>query len=109
VEYGPFPTGRAQLERRVVHRAWADPDYRAWLLADPRAALEKELGFPLPEGFELTVVEERPDHLCLVLPVDMSAFDAEAVWTMTGVQPTTPVARDGDDVRRAAPPPAAPA
>jgi hypothetical protein len=59
----------------------------------------------LPDGFELTVVEERPDHRCFVLPVDTSAFDAEAVWTMTGVRPPTEAAREGEDVWRASPPP----
>jgi hypothetical protein len=87
VELGPFPTGRAELEARLVRRASADPTFKAELLTQPRAALERELGFPLPERFEIVVVEERPDRLCLVLPVDLSGLGGDAVWAMTGERP----------------------
>jgi hypothetical protein len=42
-------SGRAQMERRLVERSLQDEDFRRRLLADPKAALEEELGTPLPE------------------------------------------------------------
>ena len=50
---------------RVVARAWADPEYKARLLAEPEAALA-ELGYTLPETTpKLAVVEntETAHHL----------------------------------------------
>ena len=41
---------------RVVARAWADPDYKRRLLADPEAAL-LELGYPLVGSAKLAVLE----------------------------------------------------
>ena len=50
---------------RVVARAWVDPEFKARLLADPRAALS-EMGFQLPDTTpQLAVVEntETMHHL----------------------------------------------
>ena len=49
---------------RVVARAWADPDYKRRLLADPEAAL-LELGYPLVGSAKLAVLEntEAVHHL----------------------------------------------
>ena len=49
---------------RVVARAWADPDYKRRLLADPEAAL-LELGYPLVGSAKLAVLEnsESVHHL----------------------------------------------
>jgi nitrile hydratase len=43
---------------RVVARAWADPEFKARLLADPEAAL-MELGYTLPETTPKLVVVEN--------------------------------------------------
>ena len=48
--------------------AWADPDLKKRLLADPAAVL-KERGMAPPEGVEVKVVAETEKSLCLVLPV----------------------------------------
>ncbi|MDQ1256680.1 MAG: hypothetical protein QG656_1279 [Candidatus Hydrogenedentes bacterium] len=52
---------------RIVAKAWADEDYKARLLADPAAVLAEE-GVAIPEGVALTVVENTPTHMHLVLP-----------------------------------------
>jgi hypothetical protein len=83
--YADFPTRREEIERRVVRRAWADPAYRDWLRDDPRAALEDELGISLPSRLHVTLVEERSDHLCIVLPVDLSAISERDSQAMTGL------------------------
>jgi hypothetical protein len=85
--YGNVPTGRQQLEARIVRRAWSDPAFRELLLSDPRAAVSDELGAEVPEGLRIEVVEERSDLLCIVLPVDLSEMGMDAVWAMTGLRP----------------------
>jgi hypothetical protein len=83
----PVPTGRAEIERRIVDRAQSDPDFRMRLLDDPRAALGELLGVALPERIEVQVVQERPDMMCVVLPVDLSGMGYDAVWAMQGKRP----------------------
>jgi hypothetical protein len=85
--YGSVPTQRHAIEGRVVRRAWADPEYRRRLLEDPKAALAEVLGTSLPERLEVVVVEERPDRLCIVLPVDLSAIPRPAARIMVGEPP----------------------
>jgi hypothetical protein len=80
-------TGRADLEQRLVWRATADPAFRERLLADPRAAIEEELGIDLPASMQIDVIEEGPHRLCLTLPMDLSGIGRNAVWAMTGRRP----------------------
>jgi hypothetical protein len=60
--------GRAEMERRLVERSLADDAFRQRLLADPKAAVEEELGTSLPEEVRVTAVEESADTIYLVLP-----------------------------------------
>ena len=78
---------RAELQRRIVDRAQADPAFRTRLLETPREALAEELGVELPSGLEVVVVEERSDRIAIVLPVDLSGLGPDAVWAMTGRPP----------------------
>lgn len=70
-----------------MRRAWADEAFRARLLEDPKAALEEELGVALPERLQVQVVEERPDMLCIVVPVDLSGIPAVTANVMMGRRP----------------------
>ncbi|MTD13983.1 NHLP leader peptide family natural product precursor [Nakamurella sp. YIM 132087] len=58
----------------VRARAAFDPEFRAALLADPRAVLA-EAGVVVPETISITVAESTDDNLVLALPpvVDESA------------------------------------
>jgi len=87
VPYADFPTRRDAIERRIVRRAWADPAYLGRLREDPRAALEEELGVSLPSRLQVTLVEERPDHMCLVIPVDLSPISERDSRAMAGLGP----------------------
>jgi hypothetical protein len=78
---------RAELQRRIVDRALADPAFRARLLETPREAVAEELGVELPRELEVVVVEERPDRVAIVMPVDLSGLGPDAVWAMTGRPP----------------------
>jgi hypothetical protein len=81
------PTGRAEIERRIVDRAQSDAEFRARLIEDPHGAVGELLGVALPESIEVVVVQERPDLMCVVLPVDLSGMGYDAVWAMLGRRP----------------------
>ena len=60
--------GRAEVERKLIERSLEDEAFRQRLLADPKAAIEQELGSRLPESIEVRAVEETPEIIYLVLP-----------------------------------------
>jgi Nitrile hydratase, alpha chain len=60
--------GRAEMERRLIERSLKDESFRQMLLADPRTAVEEELGTRLPEGVRVRAVEESAQTIYLVLP-----------------------------------------
>ena len=51
----------------LVARAWADPAFKARLLADPEAVLA-EHGVAMPAGFQVRVVEDTDRVVHLTLP-----------------------------------------
>ena len=78
---------RAEIERTLVQKSLQDNSTRRKLLADPKAAVEQELGTQLPEGVEVRVVEESadPSTWCFLSPSavgeggEISDRDLEAV------------------------------
>ena len=86
--YSVFPVPREQLEGPIVRRAWADPDFKALLLREPRRAVQEVLGIDVPDTMEIDVLEERPDRIVIVVPVDTSGFRQASVNAMTGRPPT---------------------
>jgi len=46
----------------------ADPDMRARLLADPKAALAEHFGAILDGDYRIEVIEQRPDTITAVVP-----------------------------------------
>ena len=79
--------GRAEIERRLIERTLQDESLRQRLLADPKAAVEEELGTRLPEDVQVRAVEETADTIYLVLPsasptdegIELSDRELEAV------------------------------
>jgi hypothetical protein len=59
---------RAEVERRLIERSLQDDAFRQRLLADPKAAVEEELGIQLPAEVQIRVVEETADTIYLALP-----------------------------------------
>jgi hypothetical protein len=59
---------RAEMERRLVEKSLQDDSFRQRLLADPRAAVEEELGTQLPEDVRVVAMEETVDTAYLVVP-----------------------------------------
>ncbi|WP_181357572.1 NHLP leader peptide family RiPP precursor [Stenomitos frigidus] len=55
------------IRANVILRAWRDRAYKAALLASPKSTL-LAAGMPIPAATELTVLENSPEQLYLVLP-----------------------------------------
>ena len=58
----------AQVKAHVAMKATEDDDFRARLVADPRATVEEETGLRFPEGYRVHVHEESAADAHLVLP-----------------------------------------
>ncbi len=61
-----------RLDQKILDRASDDPEFREELKANPRQAIEREFPVTLRDGHEVTVLEERPKHAYIVLPVRSS-------------------------------------
>ncbi len=68
---------------RVVARAWTDPDYRRWLLADGTAAIA-DMGFKGSEGAQVIVLENTPSVHNMVVCTLCSCYP----WPILGLPPT---------------------
>ncbi len=68
--------GPIDVTRRLLSKAGEDSEFRARLLADPKDAIERELGVTLAEDQEIHVHEEAGSVTHLVLP-PMSGRTAE--------------------------------
>jgi hypothetical protein len=60
-------TMERDFERDLNERAWSDEAFRKELLNDPRKAIEKLTGQPLPKGVRVTLVEDTADTIHFVL------------------------------------------
>ncbi|MCY3822869.1 MAG: NHLP leader peptide family RiPP precursor [Nitrospinae bacterium] len=69
-----------EIREEIVKKASENEAFRAELLADPKDALEKELGVTIPEGFKIGVHEDNIMSINLVLPpAELSEADLSAV------------------------------
>lgn len=102
---------RDELQRQVIERALSDQQFRRDLVANPRETIERELDVALPDGVEISVVEETPSSVYVVLPPattqtgeELSDADLEdvaggysvasgCISTACGCQPRTPVCK----------------
>ncbi len=72
-----------ELRARILDKAAGDDDFRASLMADPKAAISAEIGTAIPDGFDVVVHEESPTAAHLVLPPSPALTEAE-LETVTG-------------------------
>ena len=68
---------------RVVAKAWADHEYRQWLLTDADAAIAS-LGFTGRQGEHMVVVENTPERHHMVVCTLCSCYP----WPVLGLPPT---------------------
>jgi hypothetical protein len=70
-------TKRSEAEHRLIMKAWEDEAFRQELITNPRAVYVREFGYPVPEGFEIEVIEETPGTIKMVLPKNPAPVTAE--------------------------------
>jgi nitrile hydratase len=66
----------------VVAKAWAEPDFKAWLLQDATAAIAS-LGFTGRQGEHMVAVENTPDQHNMVVCTLCSCYP----WPVLGLPP----------------------
>src|SRR5258707_769645 len=80
-------TDNAAVYAQIVSKAWADPAFKAKLLADPMTAL-KEAGHTVPAGLIVKVVENTDKEVHLVLPARPTELsDAQLNAIAGGITP----------------------
>ena len=73
------------LHARLLEKASQDAAFRQKLLAAPKAAIEQAWGVTLPLGIEIQVMEETPNRICLVLPMqETGELTDEQLATVAG-------------------------
>lgn len=61
-------TNQPNAYTKIVTKAWSDPEFKARLLADPKAALA-ECGVQVPASMQISVHEDSDDVVNMVLPI----------------------------------------
>ena len=70
-------TTATELKDRILSKAEEDGEFRARLIADPKAAISSEIGTALPDGFDVAVHEDSATTAHLVLPPSPRLSEAE--------------------------------
>ena len=70
-------TTATELKTRILNKADEDVDFRARLIADPKAAISAETGVTIPDGFDVAVHEDSATTAHLVLPPSPELTEAE--------------------------------
>ena len=78
-------TTATELKSRILSRAEEDSDFRASLIADPKAAIASETGTTIPDGFDVVVHEDSATTAHLVLPPSPRLTEAEMEKVAGGV------------------------
>ncbi|WP_169727824.1 NHLP leader peptide family RiPP precursor [Desulfovibrio inopinatus] len=66
---------RSKRIQIIVEKAKSDATFKAKLLADAKSALKDSLHIAIPNNADITVLEETPTHLYLVLPIDLDDIE----------------------------------
>lgn len=66
---------RARILENIITRAWSDDAFKAQLVSDPAAAVEKAYGLKLPASITVKVIEETEDTRYVVIPYRPQSCD----------------------------------
>ena len=83
-----------ELRTKIIDRAAVDREFRASLVGDPKRAIERELGIPIPASYSIDVHEDSRTTAHVVLPPasSLSETDLETViiggWSVNGERVT---------------------
>ncbi len=83
-------TTATEMKERILSKATEDGDFRAHLIADPKAAISAEIGQTIPDGFDVMVHEESAATAHLVLPPSPTLTEAELAQVSGGADWMTP-------------------
>ena len=61
---------RKDFEAELIARAWKDDAFKKRLLKDPKAVVEELSGEQFSDDLKISVFEETPTSVCLVIPCD---------------------------------------
>ena len=70
-------TTATEMKNAILTRAAEDGEFRARLIADPKAAISAETGAAIPDGFAVAVHEDSATTAHLVLPPSPALTEAE--------------------------------
>jgi len=72
-------SGLALFYAKAGEHLASDPQFRAALLADPRAAASKRPGLAMPDAVQVEVHEEALTHILLVIPTPSASGEISDV------------------------------
>ena len=78
-------TTATELKTQILSKAGEDAEFRAHLVADPKAAISAETGTTIPDGFDIEVHEDDATTAHLVLPPSPELSEAEMEAVAGGV------------------------
>ena len=78
-------TTATDLRAQVLTRAAEDGEFRASLIADPKAAIASAVGTTIPDGFDVVVHEDSATTAHLVLPPSPRLTDDELKSASGGI------------------------
>lgn len=76
-----------EVQAQIIARGVADQEFRARLLADPRAAIREEFGVTIPERVMVEVHEDGGNVAHLVLPATGKLDEAALQFAFGGWAP----------------------
>ena len=78
-------TTATELKNQIVSKAAEDNNFRAHLIADPKATISAETGTTIPDGFDVVIHEDSATTAHLVLPPSGQLSEAEMESVTGGV------------------------
>ncbi len=61
-------TKKDRLLRKIIEKAWSDPEFKKALVSDPKKAIKDAFSIDIDDDITITVCEETEKHFYLVIP-----------------------------------------